>query len=385
MLELTIAGWRAWAKTCALPTFASRPVLRSALCLKLHAYNDTGAIIAAATTSIPEAIGSERTWDYRYCWLRDAAFVVEALRRLGHLAEGEAFVSLSARHGRQRARCSRSTASAASATSSRSISTICAGFGGAGPVRIGNAAYHAAAARPRWARWCCASRRSCTDPRVVIEDPNAIVRLVERLVEEAMARARARRHRPLGVPHAAAALHVLARRCAGSPRIAARSSPQAWHARAGARTGARGQTRDRERDPRARLQRASSATSRRRSTARHPDASNLLLPTLGLIDPRDPRFVSTRRAPTRSCSSTDGLMLRYRHHDDFGDTTSAFSICSFWWVEALAMIGGVDDAVPAVRAFADATRIARPVFRRHRAANGHCCSATFRRPTRTWA
>ena len=57
-------------------------MLRSALCLKLHAYVDTGAIIAAATTSIPEAIGTERTWDYRFCWLRDAAFVVEALRRL---------------------------------------------------------------------------------------------------------------------------------------------------------------------------------------------------------------------------------------------------------------------------------------------------------------
>ena len=91
--DLTIAGWRAWAKSCALPSFASLPVLRSALCLKLHAYTDTGAIIAAATTSIPEALGSERTWDYRYCWLRDAAFVVEALRRVGHLAEGEAFVS----------------------------------------------------------------------------------------------------------------------------------------------------------------------------------------------------------------------------------------------------------------------------------------------------
>ena len=66
--------------------------MRSALCLKLHAYNDTGAIIAAATTSVPEAVGTERTWDYRYCWLRDAAFVVEALRRLSHLGEGEAFV-----------------------------------------------------------------------------------------------------------------------------------------------------------------------------------------------------------------------------------------------------------------------------------------------------
>ena len=79
-------------RPCALPSFAPESVLRSALCLKLHAFNDTGAIIAAATTSIPEALGSGRTWDYRFCWLRDAAFVVEALRRLSHLAEGEAFV-----------------------------------------------------------------------------------------------------------------------------------------------------------------------------------------------------------------------------------------------------------------------------------------------------
>ena len=57
-LDLTIAGWRFWAQTCALPSFADTHVLRSALCLKLHAYEDTGAIIAAATTSLPEALGT---------------------------------------------------------------------------------------------------------------------------------------------------------------------------------------------------------------------------------------------------------------------------------------------------------------------------------------
>ncbi len=92
-LEATAAGWRAWAKTCALPTFAAPEVLRSALCLKLHAYHDTGAIIAATTTRIPESMGTPRAWDYRYCWLRDAAFVVEAFRRLGHLNEGEQFLN----------------------------------------------------------------------------------------------------------------------------------------------------------------------------------------------------------------------------------------------------------------------------------------------------
>ena len=66
------------------------------------------------------------------------------------------------------------------------------------------------------------------------------------------------------------------------------------------------------------------------------DASNLLLPALGLIDPLDPRFKSTVRAYEKLLAP-EGLMMRYRHLDDFGHTTSAFSICSFWWVEALAM------------------------------------------------
>lgn len=73
-----------------------------------------------------------------------------------------------------------------------------------------------------------------------------------------------------------------------------------------------------------------------------PDASSLLLPTLGLIDPRDPRFMSIVEA--YELIVEDGLMLRYRHKDDFGETTSAFSICSFWWADALAMVGRLEDA-----------------------------------------
>jgi GH15 family glucan-1,4-alpha-glucosidase len=74
------------------------------------------------------------------------------------------------------------------------------------------------------------------------------------------------------------------------------------------------------------------------------DASNLLLPTFGIIDARDPRFVSTVHA-YEQLLVRDGLMLRYQHPDDFGDTTSAFTICSFWWVEAVAMMGDVDRAI----------------------------------------
>jgi GH15 family glucan-1,4-alpha-glucosidase len=131
-LEDTIRGWRAWTRTTALPSFAPEAVLRSALCLKLHAFNDTGAIIAAATTSLPEALGSGRTWDYRFCWLRDAAFVVEALRRLSHLSEGEAFVRF-LREMADAGPLQPRTVSAANDTSPRSTSTIWPASAGAGP------------------------------------------------------------------------------------------------------------------------------------------------------------------------------------------------------------------------------------------------------------
>jgi GH15 family glucan-1,4-alpha-glucosidase len=77
---------------------------------------------------------------------------------------------------------------------------------------------------------------------------------------------------------------------------------------------------------------------------KHPDASNLLLPSIGIIDARDPRFVSTVRAYERLLVE-NGLMLRYRNDDDFGHTTSAFTICSFWWAEALALMGELDESV----------------------------------------
>src|SRR5512132_550525 len=76
----------------------------------------------------------------------------------------------------------------------------------------------------------------------------------------------------------------------------------------------------------------------------YPDASNLLLPTIGIIDGRDPRFLSTLDAYGERLVR-NGLMLRYRHDDDFGETTSAFTICSFWWAEALALAGRLDEAV----------------------------------------
>jgi GH15 family glucan-1,4-alpha-glucosidase len=340
LLNLTIAGWRAWAKSCALPSFASLPVLRSALCLKLHAYMDTGAIIAAATTSIPEAIGSERTWDYRYCWLRDAAFVVEALRRVGHLAEGEAFVSFL-----------RDVAEAGPLQplygigGERELVEIhldhLDGFCGSKPVRIGNAAY-AQKQHDLMGEMILCLDTLTADPRIVIEDTEPLVRMVERFVAEAMT---AIASDDTGLweyrtfPNKYTFSHVLcwvaANRGAKLVRRLKRESlATEWETWA-------------EKYRQEILDRAYNKELgyfTQVLDGRFPDASNLLLPTLGIIDPRDPRFVCTVEAYERLLVE-DGLMLRYRHIDDFGETTSAFSICSFWWAEALAMVGRLEDAI----------------------------------------
>ena len=84
--------WRTWVKHCSIPSLFQRETIRSALILKLHCYEDTGAILAAMTTSLPEELGGNRNWDYRYCWLRDAYFALSAFHNLGHFEEMEGFL-----------------------------------------------------------------------------------------------------------------------------------------------------------------------------------------------------------------------------------------------------------------------------------------------------
>jgi GH15 family glucan-1,4-alpha-glucosidase len=338
-LEVTIKGWRAWVRTTNLPSFAADAVLRSALCLKLHAYNDTGAIIAAATTSVPEALGTERTWDYRYCWLRDSAFVVEALRRLSHLGEGEAFV-----------RFLRDVAEAGPLQPLYGIGgerelveehlDHLRGFEGTGPVRIGNAAYTQVQTDLMGEMVLCLETL-LTDPRVVHEDAS-IMSIIEQLVDEAIAKCSLAdtglweyRTMPRHYTFSKAMCWVAAHRGAELATVYGRAERASAWAR---------WARDAREEILARGYNQRAGYFTQSFEGHYPDASNLLLPTIGLVDPKDPRFVSTVRAYERDLVDR-GLMLRYRHDDDFGETTSAFTICSFWWVEALAMMGEIDEAI----------------------------------------
>lgn len=91
-LAKTIQYWQMWVKHCSIPSLFQRETIRSALALKLHCYEDTGAILASVTSSLPEEPGGTRNWDYRFCWPRDSYFTLSAFHNLGHFEEMEGFL-----------------------------------------------------------------------------------------------------------------------------------------------------------------------------------------------------------------------------------------------------------------------------------------------------
>ncbi|HEX3474591.1 MAG TPA: glycoside hydrolase family 15 protein [Kofleriaceae bacterium] len=339
VLEETVRAWRLWAMTCALPSFAPTHVLRSALCLKLHTYVDTGAIIAAATTSLPEALDTERTYDDRHCWLRSAASTAEALRRLSHLHEGTQFISFV-----------RDLAESAPLQpvygigGERQLSELTLhhlrGFAGSGPVRVGSAA----ATRQRndlQGEVVLCLQAMLDDPRIELDRPDDLFGLLERLVEDAIRRA----------PEPDTSIWEFRT----SPRHYTFSRAMCWVATTrGAKLATRFGRRDlaarwakvAEAERRVVLGRGFSESARCFTQALdgvHGDAANLLLPSLGILDARDPRFAATLH-DYGSRMTRLGLMRRYTNPDDLGSTSSAFMMCSFWWAEALALAGKLGDA-----------------------------------------
>lgn len=136
--------WRTWVKHCSIPALFQTEVIRSALALKLHVFEDTGAILAALTTSLPEEPGHERNWDYRFCWLRDSYFVLSAFHNLGHFEEMEGFLrfllNIAIRHEEADKRLAPVYTLNQSLPLPERIHSHWSGFKGSAPVRSNNQA-----------------------------------------------------------------------------------------------------------------------------------------------------------------------------------------------------------------------------------------------------
>jgi GH15 family glucan-1,4-alpha-glucosidase len=337
----TVRYWQRWVKQCDIPPLYQHEVIRSALALKLHCFEDTGAIVAAMTTSIPEAPGSGRTWDYRYCWLRDAYYAIGAFRLLGHFEEREQFIEylLNVASSAPELKLSPLYRVDGSSDLEERVLEAWPGLAADGPVRVGNAA----------ARHCqndvfgemvLALAPVFLDERFSAERSRPALQLIERLARKAVAVAGAPdagiwEYRTEWKPQTFSALMCWAAADRMS-RVAALHAPAARDEFEQAARRIRDEVVARAWNPTLRAFAGTYGGS-------EPDASLLQMVPLRFLPSGDPRLGDTIDA-IRGALSKDGWLFRYRLDDGFGQPTVAFIICTFWLVEALATVGRRADA-----------------------------------------
>ena len=334
--ERTRDYWMEWVRRLSISYDWQEAIIRAAITLKLSNFDETGGIIAAHTTSIPEAPSSGRTWDYRYCWLRDAYFVVQALNRIGATRTMEEFISFTLSIASKLDHELRPVYSIVPTTSiEERTAPDLEGYRGDGPVRIGNAAVDQVQ-HDTYGSVILAAMPMFFDRRLPRPGDEGLFHLLEslghRAAEKALEpdagiweyRGRSRIH-----------THSVAMCWAGCQRLAAIANrigladrakywnsiaepihaaliDGAWNEKRGAFTAAFGSD--------------------------DLDASVLLLADLGVVEVDDPRFASTVGAMERELMREKHVM-RYANADDFGLPATAFLICRFWLIDALWSLG----------------------------------------------
>jgi GH15 family glucan-1,4-alpha-glucosidase len=340
-LDLTTDYWHEWVRDLSIPFEWQDEIIRAAITLKLAAYDDTGAVVAALTTSIPESAGSGRNWDYRFCWLRDAYFTVGALNRLNATRMMERYlgyiINVAAQSDGRLQPVYRISGRAEIAE--RVVDTL-PGYRGMGPVRVGNQAW-AQVQNDAYGSAILAATHAFLDRRLAAVGNEGLFRRLEVLGKQAAAL------------HASPDAGLWELR--GSSRVHTFSSVMCWVAcdrlariarRLGISEPARRWREEADRIHAVICGRAWSA--RRRcfvSTFDGDglDASLLLLAELGFLRADDPRFAATVAAVERDLRRGD-FIFRYTEPDDFGRPENAFLVCTFWYIDALVALGRRDEA-----------------------------------------
>ncbi len=341
-LERTLDHWHNWVRSLSIPFEWQEEVIRAAITLKLCSFEETGAIVAALTTSIPEAPGSQRNWDYRFCWLRDAYFVVSALNRLGTTRTMEGYLGYIANIiGESEDRMLKPCYGITRRTDlDERIAPALAGYHGMGPVRIGNQA-HLQIQNDVYGSVILAATHTFFDRRMPLAGHPALFERLEELGQLAIAvfdqpdaGPWELRNRP--------AIHTFSAVmcCAGCDRLARIAGVLALPERAAQWRQAADRLHS-EISRRAWNQELGSFVAAFDGDTL--DASLLLLHELDFLSATDPRFVGTVEAIGRNLRRGD-LLLRYGVEDDFGRPETAFTICTFWYIDALAALGRVDEA-----------------------------------------
>ena len=340
-VERTHDYWMEWVRRLSISYDWQEAIIRAAITLKLSNFDETGGIIAAHTTSIPEAPSSGRTWDYRYCWLRDAYFVVQALNRIGATRTMEEFISFTLSIASKPDQELRPLYSVVPTTDiEERIAPDLAGYRGDGPVRIGNAAVNQVQ-HDTYGSVILAAMPMFFDRRLPRPGDEGLFHLLERSAT-ARPKRRSSRTPASGNIAGASASTPIRRRCAGPAASGSRRSPRGSASRRAPNTGIRSPSRC--------TPRCSSAPGTR-SAAPSPRRSAPTISTPACCCwPISASSKSTIRASPRPsppwsanwCARSTSCATPAR--DDFGMPVTAFLICRFWLIDALWSLGRRDAA-----------------------------------------
>ncbi|MDP1617561.1 glycoside hydrolase family 15 protein [Phenylobacterium sp.] len=342
MLNETTDYWRGWVRTLSVPVEWQEAVIRSAITLKLCAYEETGAIVAALTTSIPEHAESGRNWDYRYCWLRDAYYVVQALTRLGAADMLENYLSylrnLVDTEGGGPVQPVYGVGLEPGLV--ERFADALPGYRGMGPVRIGNQA-HEHLQHDVYGQIILSTVQAFFDERLLrpatVEDFRDLEPVGERAYEMyATPDASLWEFRGREAIHTYSAVMCWAacdRLGNAAVQLGLLERAKYWNARA---DEMRAVIEERAYNP---------ALGRFAATfdGDELDASLLQLVDVRFVAPSDPRMAATIEAVEKGLRRGP-YMLRYALPDDFGEPKTAFNICTFWLIEALYLSGRAGEA-----------------------------------------
>ena len=340
--ERTVAYWQDWVRKLYLPLDWQEAVIRAAITLKLCAHEETGAIVAAMTTSVPEFPESGRNWDYRYCWIRDAYYVVRALNRLGAVDILENYLGYL-----------RNLVDASGGGHVQPVYGVgleedidefivgsVDGYRGMKPVRIGNQAREHLQ-HDVYGQIVLPLVQSFYDQRLLrpgsIDDFHALEKVGERaFAMHDQVDAGLWEFRTIARVHTYSSVMCWAacdRLAKAADHLGLADRAEVW--------------RDRAATIRARIESEAFLPDEGRFGAsfggRELDASLLQLTDLGFLDPMDPRQVATFNAIERDLKRGPYL-FRYVEPDDFGEPETAFNFCTFWFIEALHLNGRTDEA-----------------------------------------
>jgi GH15 family glucan-1,4-alpha-glucosidase len=340
-LAETVQYWRTWIKHSSIATYFQPFVIRSALALKIHQYEDTGAIIAASTTSLPESPGSGRNWDYRYCWLRDTYYVITALNHIGHFEEMEKYfgyvtdITFS-----EMERYQPLYGITGKKDLVENILTDLAGYMGNQPVRIGNQASEHIQ-NDIYGQVLISLLPLYTDHRFVFSERKDSVHWVEFLLSKIE--------------------HTIDEKDAGiwefrnMANIHCYSNLFQWAGASAAEKMARTIQNQELIDKAISLKERAAAhiescydpvrkVYTNSAGSSNLDASTLQLIMMNYLDPNSQKAKDHLVALEKELKTPNGLFYRYLYKDDFGKPKTTFLICAFWYVEALAAVGRLDDA-----------------------------------------